>query len=103
MQNKRECWQLYLTAKTTSSRPSDLIGIADRWAALQFDNAITYAGTVIENALQEYKEVGQGKTKKMELKYTLAQLLDPKFRLPKPKRNQTGGVADLAKAIKRGR
>jgi len=74
--------------------------IEDRWAALQFDNAITFFGSVTKGALQETKEVGSGQNKRHEQKYKLSQLLDQNFRLPASKRNQTGGVADLAALLK---
>lgn len=56
-----------------------MTGIADAWAALQFDNAVVYFGTVIENAAQEQVNVGDDKHPKWRRKYTLAQLLTPGF------------------------
>ena len=50
----------------------------------QLDSAVLHLGTVIENALQEREEVGIGKDKEWQNKYTLAQLLKPEFRLPYP-------------------
>lgn len=82
-------WDLYQLAKATSSRPSDIACIEDRWAAYQFDSAVTFVGVVIENALHETREVGVGQHKRQEPKYTIAQLLDPEFHLPRP-----GGAAD---------
>lgn len=86
-----------MTAKTTAQRPSALVQIRDAWAALQFDNAVTLTGVTLENASQELKEVGAGSNKKMIPKYTMTQLLDPDFRLPAPKKQQTGGLDDLMK------
>lgn len=83
-------WRLYLTAKGTGSRPSDLIGVADRWAALMFDNAVTMVGAAIENAAQEQEKVGQGKDATWRAKYSLAELLDPDFRLPAPPKAASG-------------
>lgn len=60
------------------------MGIIDRWAALQFDNAIVFVGTVIDNASQEQTNRGSEKDPKWGPKYTLAQLLDPEFKLPAP-------------------
>ena len=77
-------WGLYCTAKTTNSRPSALVGIPDAWAALMFDNAVTFVGTVIENASQEQHNIGSEKQPKYELKYDMHQLLDPAFKLPAP-------------------
>lgn len=76
-------WTLYATAKATATRPSKLIGIGDRWAALQFDNAVSLVGTVIENASQEMKKTGPDKKPEWKAKYTMNQLLDPDFRLPR--------------------
>ena len=77
-------WQLYSTAKTTCQRSSSLVGITDPWIALQFDNAASLVGVVIENALQETVQVGSKKEPKTERKYHMEQLLDPGFRLPPP-------------------
>lgn len=78
-------WQLYSTAKTTCQRSSSLVGIDDPWIALQFDNAVSLVGVVIENASQETIQVGTKKEPKTERKYHMEQLLDPAFRLPAPK------------------
>lgn len=89
-------WQLYQTAKVASSRPSDLLCIADRWAALQFDNAVTMVGLVLENASQEQHNVGSKKEPKYELKYTMHQLLSDSFRLPaRTKPAEAKGMAGL--------
>jgi hypothetical protein len=58
--------------------------IANSWAAYQFDNAVVFLGITIENALQERVETGIGKHKEYREKYTIAQLLHEKFRLPRP-------------------
>lgn len=56
--------------------------MADRWAALQFDNAVTMVGMAIENAAQEMEKVGPDDKPRWERKYRMAQLLDPEFKLP---------------------
>ena len=56
----------------------------DRWAALQFDNAVTLVGAVIEDAAQEQQEVGTQKEARWQAKYHMEQLLDDDFRLPRP-------------------
>lgn len=68
----------------TGQRPSQIVGVSDEWAALQFDNAVVLVGTGIENASQEMREVGSGKSKKMVPKYHMDELLDPDFKLPAP-------------------
>lgn len=108
-------WQLYSTTKTTNRRASELVNVkgivqdywrnqagykikADaRWEMLQFDSAVGYVGTVIENALKEVEETGMGNNKRWKAKYTPEQLLDPSFRLPVNKSNKTGGLDDLMK------
>lgn len=82
-------WSLYLTAKAMSSRASDLIGIEDRWTALQFDNAVTLVGTVIENASQEQHNVGMKEKPQWVNLYEMSQLLDPAFRLSPPPKLKT--------------
>lgn len=83
-------WALYMLAKTTGQRPSDILPVDDivvdsaDWFAYQFDRAVLLVGTVIENAAQELVESGMGKDKKMVPKYHMDQLLDPDFHLPRP-------------------
>lgn len=57
-------------------------------AAYLYDSAVVTLGTVIENALLERVESGEGKDYKSEPKYTLHQLLDPSFKLPRPPRQK---------------
>jgi len=81
------------------------VGIEDRWAAYQLDAAVTLVGTAIESALHEMQEVGAGERRRLVPRYTLAQLLDPGFRLPPPERarsTQGDGLAAL-KALARRR
>lgn len=88
-------WTLYLTATKTGQRPSDLVCVEDRWAALQFDNAVTLVGTVIENAAQEMEQRGSDDKPRWEPKYTMEQLLDPAFRLPRDGAPAGGGIDEL--------
>lgn len=83
-------WNLHALATATHQRPSDIVGIDDRWAAYQFDAAVVLVGTTVENALQEMSESGG----KMTPRYTSAQLLDAGFRLPQP-----ASAADALKAM----
>ena len=53
--------------------------IADRWAALQLDSAVTTFGRIIENAAQEQIKTGSDDKPEWVYKYTLAQLLTPGF------------------------
>lgn len=63
--------------------------IQDRWAALQFDQAVIFFGTVIENAVQEQINVGGESNPKWVNKYELSQLLTKGFVI-----GGTGGGAD---------
>lgn len=72
------------TAKETFSRPSALLCISDPLAAYQFDAAVVMFGVIVENALQVEHNEGTQKEPRMVKTYTLPQLLDPTFRLPRP-------------------
>ena len=72
-----------MTAKTSQTRPSSLLGIDDEWLAYQLDSAVSFFGNVIEGASHEMEEVGRDDHKRLEPKYTMRQLLDPDFRLPR--------------------
>ncbi|MCC6454206.1 MAG: hypothetical protein IT328_04635 [Caldilineaceae bacterium] len=83
--------RLYQTAEKTGQRPSALIDLDDAYTALDFDNAVIYAGRTLESAAQEQERVGSGPTAQWRHKYPIEQLLDPNFRLPSPKTKQFGG------------
>ena len=68
-------WRLYQTSKATGSRPSELMCLTDRWAAIQFDQAVTTFGMIITNAAEEQIQTGD----KWVAKYDLADLLTPGF------------------------
>lgn len=71
-----------MTAKATFSRPSQLVGIQDELAAYLLDKATAVFGLTVENALMERSDPDdKGTTRPI---YTLAQLLAPGFRLPRP-------------------
>ena len=44
MANRTETLVLHLMATTYHRRPSEIVGIADAWAAYQFDAAVLLAG-----------------------------------------------------------
>ena len=48
------------------------------------DSCVLTFGTIVENALLERDEIGSGQGKQYHNRYTLAQLLDPEFKLPRP-------------------
>lgn len=77
-------WHLYLTAKMSRSRPSDIVGIEDRWAAYQLDSAVVFVGNALEAASQEMQKMGSGKNTQFVPKYHMDELLDPAFKLPRP-------------------
>lgn len=55
--------------------------MSERWAAYQFDTAVTTVGRVIENALAEREDVGSKEKPDWQPKYTLPQILEDDFRL----------------------
>lgn len=77
-------WSAYQDLKMSHKRPSEVLQETDTIAAYCVDKAVLTFGIVVENALAETVEVGVGKDKRREAKYTLEQLLDNDFRLPRP-------------------
>lgn len=76
------------------------MGIDDALAAYCLDGAVTTLGVVIENALAETDEVGSDKDKRRVPRYTLRQLLDPAFVLPRAARD--GGGLETLKTARGG-
>jgi hypothetical protein len=85
-------------------RPSLLVNLTDDpWTAYQLDTAVATLGQVIEGALQEMHNVGSEKEPRWEPRYSLSQLLEPAFRLPKEGQQQRAlstAQADAAAALK---
>lgn len=77
-------WKTYQMAKTYGKLPSEVMQVEDSIAAWCLDDAVTWFGITIENALQERVEVTFGKKTQSRQKYTLALLLHQDFRLPTP-------------------
>ena len=75
-------------AERSSRLPSECVpGLVEEigeWGVYCFDDAILYFVRVIQNALQEREQIGLGAQMEWRQKYTLAQLLDKDFRLPRP-------------------
>lgn len=44
-------WRLWRTARTWRTRPSELIGLTDRWEAFEFDEAVALFGDHVEGRL----------------------------------------------------
>lgn len=90
-------WEAYQDLKMCHKRPSEVLEVTDTIAAYCLDKAVLTFGIIIENALQERDKVGMGKDAEYRDRYTLPQLLDPKFTLPRPqpepRRVQTQPVA----------
>lgn len=59
--------------------------VKDSLAAWMLDNAVTWFGITIENALEERVKVVIGASIEYKPRYTLALLLNPGFKLYKPK------------------
>ena len=86
-------WKLWTRSQALHCRPSQLLAIDDALAAYCFDGAVTALGLVIETALGE-RVPALGAKGATVPRYTLAQLLDPAFTLPRPQptaRAQPGG------------
>lgn len=67
----------------------------DRWAALQFDNAVTLVGTAIEGAAQEMEQRGPDDAPRWEPKYRMEDLLDPDWRLPRESADREEGLMGI--------
>lgn len=77
-------WEAYQDLKMCHKRPSEMLEVTDTIAAYCLDKAVLTFGIVIENALQERDKVGTGKDVEYRDRYSLSQLLDPTFTLPRP-------------------
>lgn len=85
-------WQIWTRAAKFSRLPNEVYDPSgETWevpygslAQWMFDTAVTWFGITIENALAERVKVVMGKETTFKPKYTLARLLNPAFRLPKP-------------------
>lgn len=77
-------WSAYLSLKSYQRRPSDDLELDDSIMAYCLDKTVLWFGITVENLLSEMVEVGMGKDKRRERKYTLEQLLDRDFRVPRP-------------------
>lgn len=87
-------WESYLNCKTWGGRPSQNLAwpcFANRLTAWKFDNAVLFVGLTIENALLERDKVGGKDNYETEARYTLAQILEPAFRLRRPASEQSSG------------
>lgn len=77
-------WSAWQDLKTYHRRPSVDLELDDPLIALCTDRAVTWFGITVENALLERVDVGSGKDKRSEAKYSLEELLDPAFALSRP-------------------
>lgn len=71
----------------------------DSIAAFCVDECVLWFGMRVENDLADMVETGAGADKKHEPRYTLTELLDDAFRVPRPlpvpKKAQVSGIAAL--------
>ena len=72
-------------SQNQGTRPSQYLTITDPWLAYQVDRCVNVIGTVVSNAAQEFEKLGEGENTSYEPKYTMDQLLDPDYKLPRPK------------------
>jgi hypothetical protein len=82
--NRKLMWQAYLKLKTYHEKPSATLEISDTIVAWCVDSTVLWFGITVENALLERVNTGTEKEAKWEAKYTLEELLDPLFRMPRP-------------------
>lgn len=90
-------WGLWTKAKSYSKLPSEIFGEANSIAAWMLDSAVTWFGITIENALSERVEVKMGTNVEYRPRYTLARLLSPSFKLPRPAIQQDGDPLNILK------
>lgn len=58
-------------------------GLRHPMARYCLDGAVSLFGTIVENALLERREVAIGSAKKTVARWTLKEILDPAFTLPR--------------------
>lgn len=75
-------WQKATTFHKLPSEVIDPLWELDAVARMMFDNAVTYFGVTIDNALAERVEEGIGPDAKSVPRYTLPQLMQPDMKLP---------------------
>lgn len=77
-------WSLGQKASESNKLPSECVPGLDEivcdWTIWQFDNGIMFFFSVMKNALAETEKIGN----ESQAKYTLSQLLEDDFRLPRP-------------------
>lgn len=88
-------WMLYNLATKWHSRPSELVSIADKYQAYCFDQAVTFAGSYIQNKLDNVK-LGKGKNAEKQRKIEQENLLN---RLLYGKKSAQPQYADPAKML----
>jgi hypothetical protein len=57
LNNKRLIWQLHNLGTAYGIRPSAIIGVANSWAAYQFDVAVLIFGRWVENRIADGENV----------------------------------------------
>lgn len=95
-------WSAYQALKLYHRRPSDDLGDEAEplysIAAWCVDATVMWFGITVENLLNERVNNGTTKEAKWEAKYTLLQLLDISYKLPRPARpvRKSNAPPDLA-------
>lgn len=82
-------WRAYQRSKSYQRRASEDLSDdegepLDSLTAYCVDEVVLWFGARVESDLAETVEVGMGADKRREPKYTLPELLDPAFRVPRP-------------------
>ena len=99
--NRPQMWQLWLTAKETHSRPSELVCEENPLVAYLLDSAVVTFGRTVENHLEEMINNGSDVNPKWESKYKLYDILSKDFKFPvdKPKKSSFGSNGHFANGI----
>lgn len=92
-------WTLGQKAEKYSRPPSEFIpGLVDELTCYQFDNAILYFCATIEAAALERDNIGSEEKPKWRQRYTMTQLLDDDFRMPRAGDDNDGDIGTLGSA-----
>ena len=57
LNNKRLVWQLHNLGTAYRTRPSEIVGVRNSWAAYQFDATVMIFGRWVENRIREGENV----------------------------------------------
>jgi len=92
VQNTEELWLLFQDSKTWSSRPSQLLGVEDPYAAYCIDQAVAYWGRHLESEMDK----AERNTKNEDAATRARQAVLDRY-MPRPENQKhTGNFSDPA-------